>query len=55
MAKYAFPYYWFLFPPCEGCGVLRHRFRPVVLVRPRFSRFRMPRFVFFGRRSLAKR
>ena len=35
-----FPYYWFLFPPCEGCTVMAHRIRPVVIIRPHFPRFR---------------
>ncbi len=54
MRRYDFPYYWFLFPPCEGCSVLRPRFRPAVIIRPRFSGFRVPKVVFFGRRSFGR-
>lgn len=46
MKTHAFPYYWFLFPPCEGCTVLRPHFRPVVVLRPRFAKFRLPKFVY---------
>lgn len=31
------PYYWFLFPPCEGCTVLKRRFRPFFVIRKRRS------------------